>query len=173
MKYGDNVNSKDEPYPGDFDGDGKADFRVQRPIDITLIQEGTAIFYTLTATGNVSTDYFGLADDRIVPGDYDGDGKTDIAVVRGFNISPSQITWYIRYSSGQPDAAIDFGQGSNFRFAQGDYDGDGKDDVAYLVNIDDQQLQFAYRPSSNPAEGYRSYPWGIQGDLPAAGYNNR
>jgi hypothetical protein len=173
MKYGDNLNSKDEPYPGDFDGDGRADFRVQRPVDITQIQTGPAVFYTLTADGNISYNYFGDAEDRVVPGDYDGDGKTDIAVVRGFNIAPSRIVWHIDYTSNRADESLDFGEGSNFRFAQGDYDGDGQDDICFLVNMGDDQLHYAYRPSSNPSEGYRSYPWGLQGDLPAAGYNNR
>src|SRR6185369_4673347 len=125
MRYGTQSESADEPYTGDFDGDGKADFAVQRHADITATSSNTpAVFYILTATGNVSYQYFGLKSDRVVPGDYDGDGKTDICVVRGFNIAPSQITWYIHYTSGQPDDAIPFGKGSNPNFSQGDYDGD-------------------------------------------------
>jgi hypothetical protein len=178
-RYGTNINQKDEPYPGDFDGDGKADFRVQRPVDTTLIGTGPAIFYTLTATGNVSYDYYSLADDRIVPGDYDGDGKTDICVARGFNISPGNTTWYIRYSSGIPDSQTIFGFG--FNFAQGDYDGDGKTDIGYFMTpVDPEAIGFWYLSSANNREA-RFIRWGSRpalpspgaGDLPIAGYNNR
>ena len=34
---------------------------------------------------------FGSADDVLVPGDYDGDGATDVAVYR-----PSTGTWHVR-----------------------------------------------------------------------------
>jgi uncharacterized delta-60 repeat protein len=172
MRYGSQSESADDPYTGDFDGDGKADFAVQRHMDITATSSNTpAEFHILTATGNYSVQYFGWKSDRVVPGDYDGDGKTDICVVRGFNISPSQITWYIRYSGGQPDDAIPFGQGTNFNFSQGDYDGDGKTDIAFWV-ADATQSNFWVRSSANNNQAIVT-PWGIRGDLPAAGYNNR
>src|SRR4030095_6130865 len=98
MRYGDQSDQVDDLYPGDVDGDGKADFRVQRRADISVATSNTpAIFYTLsTSTGQVTYDYFGWASDRTIPGDYDGDGKTDIAIARGFNITPNTTTWYIR-----------------------------------------------------------------------------
>lgn len=63
------------------------------------------------------------------PVDYDGDGKTDMAIARGFNITPNTTTWYIRYTSGIPDATIQWGAGGLDQFAQGDYDGDGITDM--------------------------------------------
>jgi uncharacterized delta-60 repeat protein len=177
-RYGTQADQVDDPYPGDFDGDGKADFRVQRRTDTANGGTTPAIFYTLTATGAISYDYFGLNSDRIIPGDYDGDGKTDICVARGFNIGtnpPTPIQFFIRHSNGQPDEYINFGNGSNFNFAQGDYDGDGKDDLAFLVAADDNQPQLRYfwvRPSANPNQPI-IHQWGASGDLPVAGYNNR
>ncbi len=178
-RYGSQADQVDDAYPGDFDGDGKADFRVQRRVDISNTGSTPAIFYTRTATGAVSYDYFGLNGDRILPGDYDGDGKTDLCVARGFNLGttpPTPIRFFIRYSSGLPDAYISFGEGINFNFAQGDYDGDGKDDIALLVSGSDpnqpQQRHFWVRPSANPNQTI-VYPWGTTGDLPVAGYNNR
>jgi hypothetical protein len=174
MRYGTQSESADDPYTGDFDGDGKADFGVQRHVDINATNSNTpAEFHILTATGNYSVQQFGWKSDRVVPGDYDGDGKTDICVVRGFNISPSQITWYIRYTGGQADEAIPFGQGSNFNFSQGDYDGDGKTDIAFFVA---SRGEFWYRSSAN-SNNVTAYRWGnagtIPADLPVAGYNNR
>ncbi len=174
MRYGSQSEQADDHYMGDCDAEGRADFAVQRHLDITATSSNTpAEFHILTATGNYSIQYFGWKSDRVVPGDYDGDGKTDLCVVRGFNISPSQITWYIRYSGGAADDAIPFGQGSNFNFSQGDYDGDGKTDIALFVA---SRGEFWYRSSAN-ANTATAYRWGnagtIPADLPVAGYNNR
>lgn len=180
MRYGTQSDQIDDPYTGDFDGDGKADFAVQRRADTSVTTLNTpAVFHILTAAGNYSVQYFGLAGDRIVPGDYDGDGKTDIAVARGFNISPGSTTWHIRYSSGIPDDSTVFGSG--FGFAQGDYDGDGATDIAYfMASGDPDEVGFWYLSSANNRED-RFVRWGARpafpspgaGDLPAAGYNNR
>ncbi|MBS1793472.1 MAG: VCBS repeat-containing protein [Acidobacteria bacterium] len=174
MRYGAQSEQADDPYTGDFDGDGRADFAVQRQSDLTSTNSNTpAEFHILTAAGNYSVQYFGWKSDRVVPGDYDGDGKTDLCVVRGFNVSPSQITWYIRYSGGQPDEAVPFGQGINTGFAQGDYDGDGKTDIAFFVA---SRGEFWFRSSAD-SNSVKAYRWGnaatIPADLPVAAYNNR
>ena len=67
-----------------FDADGLSDIAVYRP--------STGVWYSLnTADANFQAVQFGLAEDRIVPGDYDGDGKTDRAVWR-----PSTGFWYVQ-----------------------------------------------------------------------------
>ena len=177
MRYGTQSDQVDEPYPGDFDGEGKADFTVQRRADITQSSSNTpGMFYTLTATGQIRHEYFGLAADRILPGDYDGDGKTDLCLARGFNISPGNTTWFIRYSSGIPDYQTVFGSG--FNFAQGDYDGDGKTDIAYLIYGTNDNTGFWYQASSANNEA-RFIRWGtpptapLAAELPIATYNNR
>jgi hypothetical protein len=58
-------------------------------------------------------------------GDYDGDGKYDLAVFR-----PGDGTWYIRQSSEDGDLlAVEWGLSTDIP-VPGDYDGDGKFDVA-------------------------------------------
>jgi len=181
MRYGDQAaNQTDDIYPGDFDGDGRADFRIQRAIDLTSQTGSTpAVFYTMNSvTGKISYDYFGWASDRTIPGDYDGDGKTDIAISRGFNITCASCvtTWYIRYSGGAPDAQFVWGAGGLDNFVQGDYDGDGTTDVAvyrrggennyYIRRSSDQALQIMQW-------GAAVEPAGPASDVPIAVYNNR
>lgn len=171
MRYGIDLNQVDKPYPGDFDGDGKADFRVQRRVDTSVLTADTpAIFYTLSATGVVNYDYWGWASDKLLPGDYDGDGKTDLAVARGYNSDTGQTIWYVRYTGGQPDAVMPWGAGSSDLFAQGDYDGDGITDLATYRRAGENN--YYVRRSSD--QSMMVYHLGAStNDFPVTNYNNR
>jgi hypothetical protein len=150
--------------PGDYDGDDKADFVVQRNNG-----NGQAKFWMLQTTAGVAQVVFGTPADSVVPGDYDGDGKTDIAVFRGI---AGSLNWFVRPSStGIVTAApyAIFGASATDFSAHGDYDGDGKTDVA------------VWRPSANPGQsgfwilgstsGISFNQWGQNGDYPVANYN--
>jgi Lamin Tail Domain/FG-GAP-like repeat len=154
----------DFPAPGDYDGDGKNDFVIQRNNG-----GGQARFWMSQTTAGFNSIVFGTPTDVIVPGDYDGDGKTDLATIRG---SGGQINWYVRPSStgtisGGPTAI--FGASATDFPTQGDYDGDGKTDFAI------------WRPSATPGAstfwvlgsttGAFSVPFGQNGDYPVARYN--
>ena len=66
--------------PGDFDGDGKNDFCIQRS---NPSAPTTAQFVLLKSQGfAVEFINWGLSTDFILPGDYDGDGKSDFCVRR-------------------------------------------------------------------------------------------
>ena len=69
---------------------------------------------------------WGLSGDVPVPGDYDGDGMTDLAVWR-----PSTGTWFIRPSSTNYATSVSFQWGlAGDVPVPGDYDGDGVTDLA-------------------------------------------
>ena len=67
---------------------------------------------------------FGIATDKVVPADYDGDGKADVAVYR-----PSEGNWFVLNSSGLRFSAQQFGLSTDTP-APADYDGDGRADFA-------------------------------------------
>jgi hypothetical protein len=124
-----NPSLNDQPVVGDFDGDGKADIAVYRSTTgewlILLSSSGYSYNNAIAITwGNLSFS------DQPVLGDFDGDGKTDIAVYR-----PTTGEWLILTSStgysynnriqvfwGNPNL--------NDQPRVGDYDGDGKSDIA-------------------------------------------
>jgi surface antigen len=88
---------------------------------------------------------------RPTPGDFNGDGITDMAVFR-----PSTGTWHIR---GVGDFA--YGQAGDIP-APADYNGDGKTDIA------------VYRPSHGGwhIRGVGDYPYGESTDIPVPGDYN-
>lgn len=152
----------DFPAPGDYDGDGKNDFSIQRNAG-----GGAAAFWTRTAAGATSVTQFGTPTDVIVPGDYDGDGKTDIATIRG---SAGVINWYYRSSVNGATVSGAWGASATDFPTQGDYDGDGKTDFAVWrpSATAGQSAFYAYGSTSGPIIA----AWGANGDYPVANYNS-
>ncbi|MCW5961955.1 MAG: VCBS repeat-containing protein [Pyrinomonadaceae bacterium] len=154
----------DFPAPGDYDGDGKADFVNQRNNG-----GGNGIFWMLQTTAGVTSRVFGTPTDIIVPGDYDGDGKTDLAVARG---SGGAIQWFwIPSSTGVAYQQRNFGLSATDFIAQGDYDGDGKTDVAvWRASAAAGASAFWYLGSASGNAVSASF--GQSGDYPPANYNS-
>jgi hypothetical protein len=61
-----------------------------------------------SSTGSAAGFQWGNGSDVPVPGDYDGDGRTDLAVFR-----PSNGTWYLWYSSTGTTAGYQWGNGND------------------------------------------------------------
>jgi len=95
------------------------------PADLAVWRPSTGYWLVLGGQGSQQTFFpWGQSGDVTVPGDYDGDGKTDFSVYR-----PSNGNWYIKGSGGSLDFNYVFGTTGD-QAAPADYDGDGKTDAA-------------------------------------------
>jgi hypothetical protein len=136
------------------------------PADLAVWRPSTGQWWVQNpANGSTWTNAsWGQNGDVPVPGDYDGDGKTDFSIFR-----PSNSQWYIVYS-GTNTFPPPFAFGvSGDKPAQADYDGDGRTDAA------------VYRPppANNPTapavwyvlgstNGYYYSNWGETNDVPVS-----
>ncbi|MEO8574514.1 MAG: VCBS repeat-containing protein, partial [Pyrinomonadaceae bacterium] len=119
---------------------------------------------TLTLTGGS-----GVAADA--PVDFNGDGKSDYAVVRNTGGGPmGQITWFILNNGGSPSGAA-WGIATDY-FLPEDYDGDLKDDFA-VWRPGPATVATWYILQSN-GNTVRAEPFGQSGDDPTVvgDYNN-
>ena len=127
------------------------------PADLAVWRSSNGYFYILGGAGSQQTFFqWGTNGDVPVPGDYDGDGKTDFSIFR-----PSTNTWWVMKSSDTTYYGYTFGL-SGDKVAQADYDGDGKTDVA------------VFRPSTgywyigqSATNDYIGVQFGLGSDTPA------
>jgi hypothetical protein len=143
----------DKIVPADYDGDGKADLAVFRYNSSTGSTEAGIWFILQSSNGVVRVERFGLPTDRLVPADYDGDGKADIAVYR-----PSNGFWYI-LGSRDGFRAEQFGALTD-KPTPADYDGDGKTDIAVFRPLTGTW----YLQQSR--EGFAAHVFGFPDDIP-------
>ncbi|HXG84727.1 MAG TPA: VCBS repeat-containing protein [Pyrinomonadaceae bacterium] len=159
----------DNPMKGDFNGDKRLDYVVQRIgnnlAGVYLINYSNT---SLAVLNDVIT--YGFAGDLIAPGDYDGDGRTDIAVFRETgNTSTSNYSISIRSTATGANLRYDFRYGYVGDIpAPGDYNGDGKMDIGMYRQNDGI---FYTTLSSLPASSDYAVRFGKSSDLPIAAYN--
>ncbi len=131
----------------DYDGDGKADVSIFRPLNGQWWYSRSSDFSTRALT-------FGLSSDKPEPADYDGDGKTDISIFR-----PSTGEWFILRSSNQTFYSIPFGISTD-NPAPGDFDGDGLADVTiFRASVGTWYI-------NKSSGGIQITQWGGAGDVP-------
>lgn len=112
----------------DYDGDGKVDYAVFRATPGAGDPCGGQSVWYYRPSGNPSVPYsyacWGTTGDRPYPGDFDGDGKGDIVVVR--NTGGSAV--HYQMLSGGAINVLNYGL-SGDKFVSSDFDADGRTDL--------------------------------------------
>jgi hypothetical protein len=153
----------DQPIIGDFDGDGATD------VAVTRLVNGEMFWHILKSGFNTNpnatfTEYavaqHGAGSDAPVTEDFDGDGKTDVAVFR--HVSGN---WLIRRSSTNELQETHFGQFLD-KPQPADFDGDG---IADLVVYRPSEGNWYFWLSKTNAQAVKN--WGIASDIPVASLN--
>src|SRR5215207_8437202 len=137
----------------DYTGDGRTDYSVYRQTNKN--------WYYSTDSATPGTNFvsqpWGIANDRVVPGDFDGDGKNDVAIQR-----PSEGRFYILRSSDGVLETHQWGSSADVPVS-GDFDGDGATDIAIVRNVGDDLHWWILK--SNYRHGFHlAAHWGIVGD---------
>lgn len=138
------------------------DFNGDRASELAAFRPGTGEWLLGDLAGpwapepRVTTIYWGVAGDKLVPGDYDGDGKYDVAAFR------SGI-WHILLSGSGTYRAIFFGLSGDTPIP-GDFDGDSRTDVAVFRPANGDW--YVLRSSD---QTFRGVHWGATGDKPVVG----
>ena len=155
-------NHNDIVVPGDYDGDGVADPAIydERPEELTNHSGPRVWVIRRSSDEQVISVPLGEGEDVPVPGDYNGDGKTDIAVWR-----PKERRWSIIENldaglTGHSVREIIWGRPDDM-VAPADYDGDGKTDLAVWRPV--ESTWYILYSRSNKSDAHN---WGLNSDIP-------
>jgi hypothetical protein len=117
--------------------------------------------------GTGQTDPWGIATDFFVPGNYDADNKTDVAVWRPG--APGSSFFFILQTATATLRTENFGQSGDDPTVQGDYNGDGLDDIAvYRAGAASGDPSFWYWRQAVAGPVF-AVQWGQNGDFLAPG----
>jgi len=130
------------------------------PGDLAVWRPTSGIWYCLGGAGSQQfATAWGTNGDDPRPGDYDGDGKTDMAIYRPPVGSATALWWILRSSDGSY-YTVSLGLGDD-KLAPADYDGDGKTDPAVLHS------GASWNVWQSSTQSVVTASFGASGDIPA------
>ncbi|HLC64762.1 MAG TPA: LamG-like jellyroll fold domain-containing protein, partial [Candidatus Nanoarchaeia archaeon] len=159
-------NWSDKPIIGDWNGDGKDEIGVMKPV---LPAPGAGFYLDYngnskwdTASGGDKLVNFGLVTDIPIAGDWNGDGVDTIGFYR-----PSESKFYLKNSNVEGTADLIFGYGLlGDKPIIGDWNGDGADTIGVYRP---SEAKFHLRNSNTAGVADISFGYGLLGDLPITG----
>jgi ELWxxDGT repeat protein len=127
------VDTRETPYVGDFNGDGKTDI-------ITFARDNPSAFGDVYASLSSGTafgsntkwhDFFAISpSEQVIVGDYDGDGNADIGTWLGTTSKQVYVARSFGTGMGQADVWLSsIGSSASDIVVAGDANGDGKKDI--------------------------------------------
>ncbi|MGC4880477.1 FG-GAP repeat domain-containing protein [Micromonospora sp. DT43] len=162
--------SADIPAPGDYDGDGVADLALYRRDCVN----GSAwwIKSGRDRTTQIKADFkYGGCADIPAPGDYNGDGVTDLALYRQDCTNGSSWSIYDVKNSSAIRSGFKYG-GCKDIPAPGDYNGNGSTDLALYRQDCTNGSSWSIYDVKNSSAIRSGFKYGGCGDIPAPGDYN-
>ncbi len=154
-------NPDDVPIAGDWDGDGVDTLGLYRPVNQTFFLFNKVCNNTPMGAAALAF-VFGDAGDEPFAGDFDDDGRTEVALHRA---STGLVYYRNTPTTGVADASFIWGNPSD-RVLAGDWDADGRSTVGLFRPA---EARFFLRNSNTAGPADIAFPMGVAAWLPVAG----
>ncbi|MEV7425663.1 FG-GAP-like repeat-containing protein [Streptomyces sp. NPDC091212] len=164
---------------GDYNGDGTADvaafygYADGSMALFTWLGKGDGNFAEPLTSWKVTPGNWTAANVNPLSGDFNGDGRDDIAVWYDYTDGSDKLfTFTARPDGGFANPVASFSKpagnwwADNMKFGTGDYNGDGRDDIGVLYTYSDRSARlftFTARPDggfADPVAGWEAPTWG-------------